>query len=159
MMLAMSEVLQIHMRPLLVSLRTRRPRGTLALEDLMTAHGTSTPENELPVRCDVLATLQKLPPVCLTRSKVSRAVIAIRRGELGYYLVDAQLSPEEFNRRLGITPEQVAAMENGAVDGWEVPEADPDIVRIRGLPHASDPPAEGKPQQGQEKPRQGAAVP
>lgn len=158
MMLAMSEVLQIHMRPLLVSLRTHRPRGTLALEDLMTEQGTSMQANALPERCDVLATLQKLPPVCLTRSKVSRAVIAIRRGELGYYLVEAQLSPEEFNQRHGITQEQVAAMENGAVHGWEVPEADPDIVRVLGLAHLSGPPAEGRYRE-QEEPQRRAAVP
>jgi len=141
-LLAMSEVLQIHMRPLLVSLRSHTPRGTLALEDLMRDQGKSRLANALPARCDVLATLQKLPPLCLTRSKATRAVIAIRRGELGYYLVNPQLSPDEFNRRHGITPEQVAAMENGALHGWEVPEADPDIVRAYGLAPVSDAPGE-----------------
>lgn len=126
------------MRPLLVSLRSREPRATLALEDLMNDQSESTQANALPVRCDVLATLKKLPPVCLTRSKASGTVIAIRRGELGYYLVDTPLSPEEFNRRHGITPEQVAAMENGALHGWEIPEADPDIVRARRHPRVSD---------------------
>ena len=143
MLLAISEILQIHMRPLLVSLRSHKPRGTLALEELMRDQGKSTKGSGLPpARCDVLATLQKLPPLCLTRSKATRAVIAIRRGELGYYLVNPPLSPEEFNRRHGITPEQVAAMENGALHGWEVPEADPDIVRAHGLAGVSDAPGE-----------------
>ena len=136
-MLAMGEVIQIHLRPLLVSLQSHRPRGTLALEDLMRDQDASAQAALRPARCDVLATLQKLPPVCLTRSKVTRAVIAIRRGELGYYLVDARLSPEEFNRRHGITPEQVTAMENGSLHGWEVPEADPDIVRAQNLASVS----------------------
>lgn len=126
------------MRPLLVSLRSREPRATLALADLMNDQSESTQANALPVRCDVLETLKKLPPICLTRSKPSGTVIAIRRGELGYYIVDTQLSPEEFNRRHGITPEQVAAMENGALHGWEIPEADPDIVRARRHPHVCD---------------------
>lgn len=93
---------------------------------------TEAAENKgvrLPARCDVLTTLQKLPEMCLTRSKTTGAVIAIRRGELGYYLAQAKLTPEEFNARHGISAEQVEAMENGSLWGWEVPGADPDIIR------------------------------
>lgn len=133
MLLSMNEILQIDMRPLLVRLRSRMPRTTLAAEELLHNHTQSTQSLVLPARRDVLATLQKLPPVCLTRTTATRAVIAIRRGELGYYLVDPPISPEEFNKLHGITPEQVAAMENGALFGWEVPEADPDIVRAQWL--------------------------
>lgn len=130
-LLAIGEILQIHLRPLLATLRSRRPRQTLVLEDVMT-DAKEVAENEevpLPARCDVLTTLQKLPAMCLTRSKTTRAVIAIRRGELGYYLVQAKLTPEEFNARHGISAEQVEAMENGSRLGWEVPGADPDILR------------------------------
>lgn len=128
-MLSMNEILQVHMRPLLTRLRSQTSRATLTLVDLMSDRSASRDADGLPVRCDVLATLQKLPPVCLTRSRTTRAVIAIRRGELGCYLVDPAIAPEEFNKRHGITPEQVLAMENGSLYGWEVPEADPDIVR------------------------------
>lgn len=142
MLLSMNEILQIDMRPLLVRLRSHKPRTTLAAEELLHNHTLSTQSPVLPARRDVLATLQKLPPVCLTRTKATRAVIAIRRGELGYYLVDPPISPEEFNKLHDITPEQVAAMENGALFGWEVPEADPDIVRAHGLALVPDAPGE-----------------
>lgn len=38
---------------------------------------------------------------------------------------DAEKSPEELNRREGVTPAQLAAMEAGVKHGWENPLADP----------------------------------
>ena len=139
MLLALGDILQIHMRPLLAMLHSCVPRDTLVLEELTAqiASDIASQESSLPAHCDVLATLQKLPAMCLTRSKISGAVIAIRRGELGYHLVDTNLTPEEFNARYSISAEQVQAMENGALHGWEVPAADPDIIKALRSTHTN----------------------
>lgn len=131
LVLLSNEIFHIRLRGLLVALRARAQRQAVPLEKLMpNGHDTVTEGAvRLPTRCDVLTTLQKLPEMCLTRSKETGAVIAIRRGELGYYPIETHLTPEEFNDRRGISAEQVEAMENGSVFGWEVPNADPDNVR------------------------------
>lgn len=131
MLLSTNEIFCIRLRGLLVVLRARARRQAVPLEDLMSNVRDTVTDGavSLPTRCDVLTTLQKLPQMCLTRSKETGAVIAIRRGELGYYPIETHLTPEEFNARRGISAEQVEAMENGSVFGWEVPGADPDNVR------------------------------
>lgn len=73
--------------------------------------------------------LAKLPAECLTRHPETGAVIAIWRGERGYWNVPQVLEPETFNRVRRISPDQVTAMENGARYGWDVPAADVDAVR------------------------------
>lgn len=128
-LLSANEILYSRLRGLLVALRARAQRTEVTLEEIMDSDGTLEDALALPTRCDVLTTLKKLPEMCLTRSKTTGTVIAIRRGEIGFYPIQTRLTPEEFNQRRGISPDQVEAMENGSLLGWEVPAADPDIVK------------------------------
>lgn len=128
-LLSANEILYSRLRGLLVALRARAQRTEVTLEEIMDSDGTLEDALALPTRCDVLTTLKKLPEICLTRSKTTGTVIAIRRGEIGFYPIQTRLTPEEFNQRRGISPDQVEAMENGSLLGWEVPAADPDIVK------------------------------
>lgn len=129
-MLSTNEILYSRLRGLLVALRARAQRTEVTLEEIMKDSGDTSEETlALPTRCDVLTTLKKLPEMCLTRSKTTGTVIAIRRGEIGFYPIQTRLTPEEFNQRRGINSDQVEAMENGSLYGWEVPAADPDIVK------------------------------
>jgi hypothetical protein len=76
---------------------------------------------------DVLATLQKLPPICASRHPSDHnQAIMIRRGIAGYYLASANFDVDGFNIRHGITAAQIEAMEIGSMFGWDVPGANPD---------------------------------
>ena len=88
---------------------------------------------DVPEARDVLATLQKLPPLCYATLPSTGEVILIRRGESGYYPVTSHLTPTQLNTCLGTKPTatQVEAMLAGSMFGWEVPGADPDIVAAR----------------------------
>lgn len=130
MLLSTNDILHSRLQGLLVALRARAQRREVPLEEIMKDRDDMPEEAlHLPTRCDVLTTLKKLPEMCLTRSKTTGAVIAIRRGEIGFYPIQTRLTPEEFNQHRGISPEQVEAMENGSLLGWDVPGADPDIVK------------------------------
>jgi hypothetical protein len=125
-----NESFHVRLRGLLEALSARAHREPMPLDAFMAPSSRRCDVDlQIPTRCDVLTTLKKLPEVCLTRSKLTGSVIAIRRGELGHYPIDTHVTPEDFNARRGITPDQVQAMENGSVFGWEIPGADPDIVR------------------------------
>lgn len=86
---------------------------------------------------DVLETLKKLPELCYTVLKSDpNQLIAIKRGVVGYYPIHKPLpfntAAKEWAKKLNgdaVTTEQVEAMENGSMFGWEVPGADPDFVR------------------------------
>ena len=54
-------------------------------------------------------------------------VLAIARGESGYYPVHSQLSADELNAAAGVTPAQRAAMHAGSMFGWHVKGARPDV--------------------------------
>lgn len=80
--------------------------------------------------CDVLATLSKLPPVAYVdnswdKSPGAAPIIAVKRGEMGYYPIFTSLSADELNREAGVTVPQRWAMHAGSMLGWEVPAADP----------------------------------
>lgn len=82
------------------------------------------------------AAMAKLPPVCYSVLLAEPCqVIALKRGEAGYYPIgapraraeEALLVVAELNR--GLAPEQVAAMENGSMFGWHVGGASVDKMR------------------------------
>jgi hypothetical protein len=75
---------------------------------------------------DVLTTLGKLPTMCATYLYDGTQPIMIRRGVTGYWPMRLDFDVEGFNRRHGVTPAQVQAMEIGSIFGWDVPGADPD---------------------------------
>lgn len=108
-----------------------RAREALDVASALTAPvGARRPVNssfaEIP---DVVPTLLKLPRMCLAYLPGTREVTAIRRGVSGYYPIRTRLTPEDYNERHGITADEVEAMQNGSAFGWEIPAADPDIVR------------------------------
>ncbi len=60
-------------------------------------------------------------------------VILIRRGEPGYQPVDTQLRADVLNALLDPvpTPLQIEAMLIGSMFGWDVPGANPELLRER----------------------------
>lgn len=56
-------------------------------------------------------------------------VIGVQRGEVGYWPLYTNLTADELNAPLNITPDQLAAMEHGSMFGWDTPGADPDYHR------------------------------
>ena len=65
---------------------------------------------------------QALPKICHTTNPVTGAAVMLKRGESGYYEsgypVDAIPA-----LNAGLRPEQIMAMENGSMFGWETPGA------------------------------------
>lgn len=77
--------------------------------------------------------LDKLPEVCYTTLISSPCqVIAIKRGEMGYWPIHAPKPSAEAATKAAaelngpMKPEQVLAMENGSMFGFHCPGADPD---------------------------------
>lgn len=63
-------------------------------------------------------------------------VIAVRRGESGFYPIYTPLSADELNALDGVTPAQREAMYNGSLFGWDTPSADPEnplIIKSAGI--------------------------
>ena len=53
-------------------------------------------------------------------------IIAVKRGESGYFPIQTSLSVEDLNFPLNVTREQIEAMFIGSMFGWDVPGAHPD---------------------------------
>lgn len=84
-------------------------------------------ELEMMVR---LGQVSKLPPVAYidnswNKSPGAPPVIAVKRGESGYYPIFTNCTADELNERLGVTPAQRQAMHVGSMCGWHCPGADP----------------------------------
>ncbi|MBZ0094568.1 MAG: hypothetical protein K8H75_04185 [Sulfuricella sp.] len=80
---------------------------------------------------DVLSTLQKLPPVAYIDNSYDESpgappVIAVKRGVMGCYPIQTNLTAAELNKSAGVTPVQAEAMHIGSSFGWDAPGADPD---------------------------------
>lgn len=79
--------------------------------------------------------MNKLPEHCFSTLPGSGELIAIKRGESGYYKSDWNTSDPAKNREIadyqngkcGITKAQEEAMLTGSMAGWDVPGADPDF--------------------------------
>ncbi len=54
-------------------------------------------------------------------------VIAIKRGESGYFPIHSTLTADELNALEGVTPAQREAMLTGAMFGWHVSGAEPSM--------------------------------
>lgn len=77
--------------------------------------------------------LKKLPEIVYLYNEIGCTgpqglppLIAIKRGEMGYYPVYENKSAYELNKNLRITYQQSSAMLNGAMKGWHLVGADPD---------------------------------
>lgn len=73
--------------------------------------------------------LSKLPERCVSREPASGRLVLILRGQAGFRPIDGARTPEDYNRSLGLSYEQVEAMEYGALFGFDAELADPDRVR------------------------------
>ena len=79
--------------------------------------------------CGTSPALAKLPERCVSREPASGRLVMLIRGKKGFQYINAERSPESYNRALGLSYEQVEAMEYGALFGFDAELADPDRVR------------------------------
>ncbi len=63
----------------------------------------------------------------LNKSSGASPVIAIKRGESGYYPIFTTLSADELNKQAGVTEAQREAMHLGSMVGWHAPGAHPSV--------------------------------
>ncbi len=54
-------------------------------------------------------------------------VIAIKRGESGFYPIQSRLTADQLNDAEGVTPAQREAMLSGSMFGWHLKGADPEF--------------------------------
>jgi len=73
--------------------------------------------------------LQGLPERCVSREPTTGRLVLITRGQSGFRYIAGNRSPEEYNRAMGLSYEQVEAMEYGALFGYDAELADPEKVR------------------------------
>lgn len=66
-----------------------------------------------------------LPDHCFSTSRTTGQVIAIKRGEPGYYPIQTRSTAKKLNEVIEVTTAQVEAMEAGSMFGWDVPGANP----------------------------------
>lgn len=89
-----------------------------------------------------LAASAALPEWCYSTLLDTGMVIILKRGETGYYKTDipftskenARALADEYNRRMGVTKAQEAAMSAGSMFGFHVPGADPANYDENGKP-------------------------
>ena len=91
----------------------------------MSLHGTT-----IDPRLDAELEARGLPEVAFIDNSHDQSigappVIAVKRGEDGYYPIYSKQSADELNRASGVTKEQAAAMYVGSAFGWNVPGATP----------------------------------
>jgi len=67
----------------------------------------------------------RLPRVCAAYEFTYHRAILLYRGVAGYTGVASDFDVERFNKQRSITTEQVMAMLNGSMFGWETESADP----------------------------------
>ena len=80
-------------------------------------------------RSAAAAAIAKLPESCAALLQEDGTPIILKRGVSGYWpapMLRDRAAVRAFNERLGITPNQVNAMQHGSLFGWHVPLADAD---------------------------------
>jgi len=85
--------------------------------------------------------LAKLPERCISREPTTGRLVMLQRGRQGFQYISGERAPQAYNRALGLSYEQVEAMEYGALFGFDAELADPDCGgpdRCRGA--AAQPP-------------------
>jgi hypothetical protein len=84
------------------------------------------------VKKESLANLSELPPICYIMLPSTAETVMVKRGENGLHSPLYDALPDELNAMIGVTPQQAAAMECGALRGWDSPFADPGVYDDRG---------------------------
>ena len=101
---------------------------------------------------------QKLPDMCYSILPSSGELILIKRGDKGYHKCSYsaphreqnEMTAAQNNRRMGVTPQQEAAMVGGSMFGWATPAARTSSYDLKGQPVR---PARGKAHKVQEAAR------
>lgn len=83
--------------------------------------------------CTVIPLRSSLPDKCYGLIGSTGEPIIIKKGEMGHYKMDVSMGSkednqalvDEYNRKLGVSKAQAAAMSAGSLFGWHVPAADP----------------------------------
>ena len=73
--------------------------------------------------------MEALPRRCISRDRASGRPVMLQLGVTGSLPFNGDRSPEFYNRALGLSYEQVEAMEYGAALGFDVELARPSYVR------------------------------
>lgn len=90
-----------------------------------------------PDPAQLAANMAVLPELCFGRNTADESLVVIKRGEMGFYPVDAEKyplpggeTPEQqvtrMNAKMGVSPAQRRAMELGSVFGFDLPIANPE---------------------------------
>ena len=79
--------------------------------------------------CGIGPALAKLPERCVSREPTSGRLVVLHRGRQDFQYISGERAPEVYNRALGLSYEQVEAMEYGVLFGFDAELADPDRVR------------------------------
>lgn len=90
----------------------------------------------------VIPMRSSLPDKCCGVMQSSNEIIIVRKGESGYYSTgeyghdsaDTQRIADEYNRIVGVSKAQAAAMLAGSMFGWDIPAADPKNYDEQGQP-------------------------
>lgn len=85
---------------------------------------------------------QKLPDLCYSTLPSSGELIMIKKGDKGYhtcsysapYREQNEMTAAQNNRRMGVTPQQEAAMLGGSLFGWATPAAKVTSYDLKGKP-------------------------
>lgn len=91
----------------------------------------------------------ELPDRCYSTNPATGELILILKGEKGYWKCDFssphreqnEMTAAQSNRRMGVTPQQAAAMLGGSMFGWATPAAQTSSYDVKGQPIK---PARGK---------------
>ena len=87
----------------------------------------------IPLRSD-------LPDRCYAVNNVTGEVVILKKGETGFYKTDiptggkedSRMLADEYNKKLGVTKAQAAAMYGGSLYGFDTPCADPKMYDSEG---------------------------
>ena len=70
--------------------------------------------------------IDKMPNMCFCTNDVSKAIVAVKRGHVGFWEVKEDMTLEyadALNEMLGVTPAIRECMKVASIFGWDVPLA------------------------------------
>lgn len=84
--------------------------------------------------------MQQLPDICYATLPTTGEVIIVKKGVSGYIEFDnaQNMTADQLNKEIGVTPAQATAMRVGSMFGFDVPGADPSNYDAQGRPSNMD---------------------
>lgn len=71
-----------------------------------------------------------LPDYCFAEEIIRPGeIIILKYGMKGYYPTQYKGNPMEYNKKIGVTWEQMKAMVSGSMFGWDVPACNPEMYK------------------------------